>query len=102
VLARELTKKFETIRPGTLAELQRVVTHEPQEQLGEFVILIHGAAEVAAGGDPEVDRVLRVLLDAVPLKEAVTLAARLTGASKNELYDRALALKTDATAKTPS
>jgi 16S rRNA (cytidine1402-2'-O)-methyltransferase len=102
VLARELTKKFETIRPGTLAELQRVVTHEPQEQLGEFVILIHGAAQEAVEGDPEVDRVLRVLLDAVPLKEAVTLAARLTGASKNELYDRALALKTDAAAKTPS
>jgi 16S rRNA (cytidine1402-2'-O)-methyltransferase len=101
VLARELTKKFETIRSGTLAELHQVVTGDEHEQLGEFVILIHGAPEVVASGDPEVDRVLRVLLEAVPLKEAVTIAARLTGAHKNQLYDRALVLKADVTTKTP-
>lgn len=102
VLARELTKKFETIRSGTLAELHRALTQDAHEQLGEFVILIHGAPEVAVAGDPEVDRVLRVLLEAVPLKEAVTITARLTGAHKNELYDRALVLKADATVKAPS
>lgn len=93
VLARELTKKFETIRVGTLAQIHAVVSDNAREQLGEFVILVHGAEPQVLAADAEVDRVLRVLLEAVPLKAAVTLAARLTGAPKNQLYDRALALK---------
>lgn len=93
VLARELTKKFETIRRGNLSELRAALKKDANEQLGEFVVLIHGAADVAAESDPAVEHTLRVLLDALPLKEAVTLTARLTGAHKNELYDRALALK---------
>ncbi len=92
-IARELTKKFEVVHTGTLAELRALLEGNADEQLGEFVVLIHGAAESAAAGDAELDRVLRVLLDTVPLKEAVALAARLTGAHKNQLYDRALALK---------
>lgn len=93
VLARELTKKFETIRVGTLAQIHAVVSDNAREQLGEFVILVHGAEPQVLAADAEVDRVLRVLLETVPLKAAVTLAARLTGAPKNQLYDRALALK---------
>lgn len=96
VLARELTKKFETIRSGTLGDLQAALARDAHEQLGEFVVLVHGAEEVTVSANPEVDRVLRILLDAVPLKEAVALTARLTGAHKNELYDRALTLKNEA------
>ncbi|MFL6647298.1 MAG: 16S rRNA (cytidine(1402)-2'-O)-methyltransferase, partial [Sulfurifustaceae bacterium] len=93
VVARELTKKFETVMSGTLAQLHERLRGNAQEQLGEFVVLIHGTDEPAGGETAEVDRVLRVLLDAVPLREAVDLATRLTGANKNRLYDRALALK---------
>jgi 16S rRNA (cytidine1402-2'-O)-methyltransferase len=94
VLARELTKKFETILDGTLGELHARVQQQTQEQLGEFVVLIHGAPDVAhAPMDAHTDHVLHVLLEAVSLKEAVLLAARLTGLHKNQLYDRALVLK---------
>ncbi|MBI3899170.1 MAG: 16S rRNA (cytidine(1402)-2'-O)-methyltransferase [Gammaproteobacteria bacterium] len=96
VIGRELTKKFETILEGTLADLQALVQREANEQLGEFVVLIHGAADVAiAPQDAEAERVLRILLESVSLKEAVNLAARLTGMHKNPLYERALALKRD-------
>jgi 16S rRNA (cytidine1402-2'-O)-methyltransferase len=95
VLARELTKKFEAVRSGTLAELHARLVNHVNEQQGEFVVLIHGAADVAAKSTTETDHVLRILLDAVPLKEAVTLASRLTGAHKNQLYDRALVLKSE-------
>lgn len=94
VLARELTKKFETVRSGTLAELHAYVRDHADEQLGEFVVLVKGAPESdRADADADADRVLRVLLEDLPLKEAVKLAARLTGNRKNRLYDRALALK---------
>jgi len=93
-LARELTKKFEAVTAGTLAELSDRLAREPNEQLGEFVVLIHGAAESLPGDrDAEADRVLRILLETLGVKEAVVLAARLTGGQKNRLYDRALALK---------
>jgi len=94
VLARELTKKFETLLSGTLAELRARVVSGTSDQQGEFVVLIHGAAKTV-DENLKTDHVLRVLLDAVPLKEAVTLAAHLTGVQKNRLYDRALALKAE-------
>ena len=93
-LARELTKRFETIRDATLAELHAYLVEHEIERLGEFVVLVHGAADSdRADVDVEGDRVLRVLLEELPLKVAVKLAARLTGTHKNALYDRALVLK---------
>lgn len=93
-IARELTKKFETVMDGSLGELQARVTQEANEQLGEFVVLIHGAPALAdAPLSAETERVLRTLLESLSLKEAVTLAARLTGVHKNALYERALVLK---------
>ena len=92
VVARELTKKFETIDAGTLGELAERV--RASQTLGEFVVLVQGAAQeptIEATGEAE--RVLQVLLEALPLKEAVALTVRLTGAAKNSVYDRALALK---------
>lgn len=95
VLARELTKKFETIHLGTLADLQAHL-QASDERLGEFVILLHGAANgTDADKHADVDRVLKVLLPSVPLKDAVSLTARLTGAPKNRVYDRALELKAE-------
>lgn len=94
VMARELTKKFETIHQGTLAEIHTYLAEHKDQQLGEFVVLVQGAPKSERTGlDADADRVLRVLLGELPLKEAVKLAARLTGTHKNELYDRALALK---------
>jgi 16S rRNA (cytidine1402-2'-O)-methyltransferase len=94
VLARELTKQFETLHAGGLQELLEWVGHDADQQLGEFVILIHGVPcaerEVV---DEAAERVLRILLEELPVSQAAALAARITGLKKNKLYDFALTLK---------
>lgn len=89
---RELTKQFETVRLGTLAELAAWVRSDPNQQRGEIVVLIEGAEEVPAK-EQEAEQVLRVLLEQLPARQAATLAARLTGVPANRLYARALALR---------
>lgn len=94
VLARELTKQFETVRSGTLTELSEWVNHDPHQQLGEFVILIHGVPRAEREAvDEDAERVLRILLEELPVSQAVALAAKITGLKKNKLYDYALSLK---------
>jgi 16S rRNA (cytidine1402-2'-O)-methyltransferase len=90
-LARELTKRFETIRRGELGELRALVTREASWGKGEYVVIVHGAEVRHEEGDEEVQRVLTILLQELPLKKAAALAARITGRKKNELY--ALGLK---------
>ncbi len=94
VLARELTKQFETVRSGTLAELSEWVSRDPHQQLGEFVILIHGVPRAEREAvDEEAERVLRILLEELPVSQAAALAAKITGLKKNRLYEYALSLK---------
>lgn len=94
VLAREITKAFETFYAGAAKVVGDALEADPHGSRGEFVVMVHGAsdAEVAVGS-VEVDRVLGVLLKELPVKKAAKLAAELTGRPKNELYQRALALK---------
>ncbi|MGD8672365.1 MAG: 16S rRNA (cytidine(1402)-2'-O)-methyltransferase [Thiogranum sp.] len=94
VLARELTKQFETIRDGTLQELVRWISDDPNQQKGEFVVIVEGEqANEAHAVDAEAERVLNLLLDELPIKTAAKLAARITGVNKRALYDRALQIK---------
>ena len=97
VLARELTKQFDTVRAGSLQELLRWVDDDPNQQKGEFVVLVEGepAAEAHAV-DAEAERILTVLLDELPINTAAKLAARITGLNKRALYERALQIKTPA------
>jgi 16S rRNA (cytidine1402-2'-O)-methyltransferase len=90
-VARELTKAFETFREGTLAQLRARIAGDPNEQRGEFVVLVHGASPAPAG-ELERERILKVLLTELSVKQAATLAAKITGAPRNELYRQALAL----------
>ncbi|HEY5603486.1 MAG TPA: 16S rRNA (cytidine(1402)-2'-O)-methyltransferase [Gammaproteobacteria bacterium] len=92
VITRELTKTFETILRAPLAELLEIVERDVNQQKGEFVVLVHGAAEKVAG-EEEQDRLLGILLEALPVKTAAALASKITGAKKNQLYERALELK---------
>lgn len=94
VLARELTKQFETVRGDSLQNLLRWVNDDPNQQKGEFVILVEGrqAAEGHAI-DAEAERILTLLLEELPIKTAAKLAARITGLNKRALYDRALRMK---------
>ena len=92
VLARELTKLFETIHSGPLGEALEWLQADANRQRGEFVLLVSGA--VASGDDGEGERVLKLLLDdGVSVKQAARLAHAITGAPKNAMYELALSLK---------
>ena len=91
VMARELTKMFEEIEGGSLPDLLSWLGSKPEREKGEFVIVVRGAATPDPGTvGPEDERVLRVLLDDLPVARAAALAARLTGKKRRLLYERAL------------
>ncbi|MBI3523731.1 MAG: 16S rRNA (cytidine(1402)-2'-O)-methyltransferase [Betaproteobacteria bacterium] len=92
VVARELTKLFEQIANMPLVEAPAWLAADPNRQRGEFVLLV-SAAPPAEGLPADVLRVLKLLLAELPLKQAVKLAAEISGTPKNALYDQALAWK---------
>ncbi|MDH5649964.1 MAG: 16S rRNA (cytidine(1402)-2'-O)-methyltransferase [Gammaproteobacteria bacterium] len=92
VIARELTKQFETVHAASLAELVQWVSQDNNQQKGEFVVLVHGHASEKQTGS-KFESALRILLQELPLKQAVALTVKLTGAKKNEVYERALELE---------
>lgn len=94
VFAREITKLFENIHCCKLGEAMAWLNSDPNNMRGEFVLLVSGA-EAREGLDAEAKHTLNVLLDELPLKQAVQLAVKITGANKNELYQRALELKAE-------
>lgn len=92
LLARELTKTFETLKGLPLAELRAFVEGDSNQQRGECVVLVAGWSE-PEGEDvigAEARRVLDLLLEEMPLKRAAALAAQITGVRKNLLYQVAL------------
>jgi 16S rRNA (cytidine1402-2'-O)-methyltransferase len=92
VICRELTKQFEQVQRCRLDQAQAWLQANDNHQRGEFVLLVEGAPEQEADSG-EVDRVLGLLLEQCPVKQAATLAAQILGMKKNALYDRALELK---------
>ena len=89
LIARELTKKFEEVARLSLGQAAGWLAAQPHRQQGEFVLVL-----APGGGAPpaiDADRVLAALLEAVSPSEAAKLAARITGAPRNELYRKALA-----------
>lgn len=93
-IARELTKTFETIHRLPLADAGDWLAADANRQRGEFVLLLEPAAARDNGLlDAESEKVLRLLLAELPLKQAVKLAAEITGSKKNMLYELALDIK---------
>lgn len=90
-VARELTKQYEEVLQGKLAEIVALVTSNPSHQRGEFVIVV-AANKVAAEDDLSLEsqRILALLLQELPVKQAAALTAKITGAKKNRLYQLAL------------
>jgi 16S rRNA (cytidine1402-2'-O)-methyltransferase len=95
VLAREITKQFETIHVCALRDAEAWLQSDSNQQRGEFVVLVSGAVP-QPGLSMEALGTLSQLLEELPLKQAVRLATKITGASRNELYQRALHLKDPA------
>lgn len=90
-VARELTKQFEQITTLPAQSLPEWLAADAQRLRGEFALVLHPAPAEAPDQDPAALRVLDLLLAELPLKRAVRLAADITGASRNALYDAALA-----------
>ena len=93
VIARELTKRFETIRGGTLDELCQWLEGDSGQQRGEFVVMVHGAVAPRPASDAHAEHVLRALLAHLSVSRAAEVAAQLTGRSRRELYRLALTLE---------
>lgn len=91
-LCRELTKQFETVVTQPAAALPAWLTEDDNRLRGEFVLVLHAQIVIAETGLPPATlRTLKLLLRELPLKQAVALAAEITGAPRNTLYERALA-----------
>jgi 16S rRNA (cytidine1402-2'-O)-methyltransferase len=94
VLARELTKIFETVHACRLGDATAWLESDPDRQRGEFVMVVSGATnDESSLRAEEGERVLRLLLEELPVKSAARLAAEITGARKNTLYAKALELQ---------
>lgn len=92
---RELTKTFETIYSCPAGRASAWLQADVNQQRGEFVLLVEAAPEDNEGLPAQAQDVLRLLLNELPLKQAVKLATEITGAKKNDLYELALTLKND-------
>ncbi|CAE7313432.1 rsmI [Symbiodinium natans] len=90
VLARELTKRHETILSGTAEEVLAEVRDNPDNQRGEFVLLLAPAAErppEVESAVPEAKEVVRLLSTEIPTSRAIALAAKICGVPKKALFD---------------
>lgn len=97
LLARELTKTFETLKGLPLGELRAWVESDSNQQRGECVVVVSGwrAPEHDEAVDAGARRVLQLLLAELPVKRAAAVAAEITGVRKNLLYQLALQAKSD-------
>lgn len=94
VLAREITKTFETFLSGTVAEIQTALQADSNQTRGEMVLILHPAVKEKHSEVPEsAQQVMKVLAAELPTKQAADLAAKITGESKKALYDLALEWK---------
>ncbi len=98
VLARELTKMYEQVYRGDLKSLQEWIVADPTHQKGEFVLMVAAYEEDDTNHEEittTTEDLLKILIEELPIKQAASLAANITGQKKNALYRRAMALKED-------
>jgi len=94
-VGRELTKQFEEIATVAADALPDWFAADRDRTRGEFALVLHPVA-VSGDGGAEGERVLRLLLAELPVKTAVKLAAEISGAPRNTLYDAALRIRDEA------
>lgn len=95
-VARELTKQFETIYTDTLNHLVDYFFNHADECVGEMVLLVHGeTSEMLDEKMIQAKKILFILMQEIPLKQAVKLAEKITALPKNQLYEWALEINKD-------
>jgi 16S rRNA (cytidine1402-2'-O)-methyltransferase len=92
-LCRELTKQFEAIETMLARDLPAWLAADAHRSRGEFVVVLHATSDAAPTSASSHDTLLAPLLATLPLKQAVALAAEISGAPRNGLYARALELR---------
>ena len=95
VVARELTKRFESIYRGTLAELCLSIASDADASRGEFVVLVAGRAVATGADDSEVERLLRIVLAETDRRTAVRIVTALSGRPRNQVYQVSLRLNSE-------
>lgn len=94
VLAREITKTFETFLSGTVAEIQTTLQTDSNQTRGEMVLVLHPAGKTKHSELPEAaQNIMKILAAELPTKQAADLAAKITGESKKAMYDLAITWK---------
>lgn len=93
VIARELTKQYESVYSGSILQLLEQIQSHADHQRGEFVVMVHGAEQQKEREiSTEIEHMLVVLMEELPLKKAAALVSRMTGVKKNKLYEVGLGL----------
>jgi len=92
VLAREISKLFETVYSSTIGDLIGWLQADTNQQKGEFVLVLEGKEEQVSQQSAELEQLLKVLLEELPVKQASQIAAKITGVKKNQIYKLALDL----------
>ena len=95
VVARELTKVFETVYTSKLGEIEPWLAADPNRQRGEFVLIVSGAPNVGTPQADAAEATLRILLEEMPPAQAARLASRLTGMPRAVLYELAVASRAE-------
>ncbi|KAA0020880.1 16S rRNA (cytidine(1402)-2'-O)-methyltransferase [Salinicola corii] len=97
VLARELTKTFETLLEGSANELLAIMDADPDQARGEFVVMLAGApVKEASADDAEGEALLRAMLaEEVAVKSAAAIAVRLLGGRRKHWYQMALSIRSE-------
>lgn len=93
-IGREMTKRYESYLSDRLNNLHEYYTTHSDEQRGEYVVVIEGATVDASESESiDLTELLTILLDELPLKQAVSIATKVTKLSKNHVYQAALAIQ---------
>ena len=93
VIARELTKTFETVTSNSAGNLVSWLEQDSNQLKGEMVLMIAGKVEDQDAISPEIEQTLSLLVKELPPKKACAIAAEIYGIKKNKLYDLALSMK---------
>ncbi len=86
-ICRELTKQFETVLRGPIAEVQKLISSDANQQKGEFVLVVAGASENANEKMAQAISMARALQEYLSASQAARIAAKLCGVSRRELYE---------------